>query len=510
MRRNNSSGNGRERNVLAIASECAPLVKTGGLADVAGALPSALAPLGWRVRTLMPGYRMLMQMLAQVRAKTVLEEADLFGGPARVLEATIGGLDLLILDAPHLYDRPGTPYLDAHGRDWDDNPERFAALCWMGARIGVEGIPGWRPDILHLHDWQAGLTPIYLRTMGGGPRSVFTIHNIAFQGMIDRDRLEKLRLPIEGYTPSGFEFYGKISAMKAGLVGADRLTTVSPTYARELRTPEFGMGFDGVIRARSADCVGILNGIDEQVWDPAGDPAIVPFSAPGGKSVGGKSVGGKSANRALLLEEFGLRQGEGPVCVVVSRLSRQKGLDLLLEALPALTSRDGRLLLLGSGDPSLERDWLRAAEGSERVAVRIGYDEALSHRMYAGGDAVLVPSRFEPCGLTQLYGLRYGAIPVVSLTGGLADTVINANDAGLIAGVATGIQFHPITATALGDALARLCALHADEKSWSKLQVNAMKHPSGWDVSARRYAEIFESLMIPDVSFNSPLRAGSS
>lgn len=475
-----------KRGVLAVASECAPLIKTGGLADVVGALPAALDPLGWRVRTLLPGYRRLLQKLGEgpEQARTVLEERDLFGGPAHVLEATVGGVDLLVLDAPHLYDRPGTPYLDAHGRDWEDNPERFAALCWMGARIGFEGIGGWRPDVLHLHDWQAGLTPVYLRMLGEGPRSVFTIHNIAFHGLIDRGRLEKLRLPVEGYTPSGFEFYGKISAMKAGLIGADLLTTVSPTYARELTTPEFGMGFDGVLRERAADCVGILNGIDATVWNPAADPAIIPFDNPAGKG----------PNRARLLEEFGLRQGHGPVCIVVSRLSRQKGLDLLLEALPALTSRDGRLLLLGSGDASLESEWRRAAEGSESVAVRIGYDEELSHRMYAGADAVLVPSRFEPCGLTQLYGLRYGAIPVVSLTGGLADTVINANAAALAAGVATGIQFHPVTAAALGDALVRLCELHADGLRWAQLQANAMKHPSSWDASAGRYAAIFNRL----------------
>lgn len=484
------SGKSMHRNVLAIASECAPVIKTGGLADVAGALPAALDPLGWRVRTLIPGYRKLLQMLGEIdeHPATLLAQDDLFGGPARLLEASLGGLDLLILDAPHLYDRAGTPYLDAHGRDWEDNPERFAALCWMGARVGVEGAGGWRPDVLHLHDWQAGLTPIYVRAMGGGPRSLFTIHNIAFHGLADRSMLEKLRLPVSGYTPSGFEFYGQISALKAGLIGADKLTTVSPTYARELMTPEFGMGFDGVIRERAADCTGILNGIDEKVWNPANDPAIIPFSAPGGKP----------ANRALMLQEFGLTQGEGPVCVVISRLSRQKGLDLLLEALPALTSRGGRLLLLGSGDASMERDWLDAAAGSEAVGVRIGYDEALSHRMYAGGDAVLVPSRFEPCGLTQLYGLRYGAIPLVSLTGGLADSVINANDAGLVAGVATGIQFHPVTASALGDALVRLCALHADGRSWSQLQLNAMRHPSGWDVSAPRYAEMFRSLIGSD------------
>jgi starch synthase len=312
---------------------------------------------------------------------------------------------------------------------------------------------------------------------------VFTIHNIAFHGLAPADRLWRLRLPPEGFTPEGFEYYGHISALKAGLVYATRLSTVSPTYARELQTPEFGMGLDGVIRARARDLSGILNGIDERAWNPAADPLIRPF----------RSAAGKAANKAQLLAEFGLGPGEGPLCAVVSRLSDQKGLDMLLQALPALTDRGGRLALLGSGDRALENAWLRAAEASDRVAVRIGYDEALAHRMYAGADAVLVPSRFEPCGLTQLYGLRYGAVPVVALTGGLADTVIPANDAALKAGVATGLQVWPVTAQALAAALVRLCELFADRRAWARLQRNAMRHPVGWAASAPAYAALYES-----------------
>lgn len=468
------------RAALAVASECAPLVKTGGLADVVGALPAAMAAQGWAIRTLLPGYRPVLAALDAPRP--VLAQDDLFGGPARVLAGRAAGLELLALEAPHLYDRAGGPYLDPAGQDWPDNPERFAALSWMAARIATEGADGWRPELLHLHDWQAGLTPVYLRARGNAVASVLTIHNIAFHGLAPADRLWRLHLPPEGFTPEGFEYFGRISALKAGLVFATRLSTVSPTYARELQTPEFGMGLDGVVRARARDLTGILNGIDEALWNPATDPLIRPFRTPAGKA----------ANKAELLAEFGLGPGDGPLCVVVSRLSDQKGLDLLLEALPALTDRGGRLALLGSGDPALESAWLRAAEGSDRVAVRIGYDEALAHRMFAGGDAVLVPSRFEPCGLTQLYGLRYGAVPVVALTGGLADTVIAANDAALRAGVATGLQVWPLTASALAAALIRLCELHADRTVWERLQCNAMRHPVGWAASAPAYAAVYE------------------
>jgi starch synthase len=391
---------------------------------------------------------------------------------------------MLLVDAPHLYDRPGTPYLDASGHDWPDNDVRFAALGWMAARIAAEGVPGWRPEVLHLHDWQAALAAVHVREMGARAGTLLTVHNIAFHGLAGAGRLQALRLPGAGFHPGGFEYFGHISALKAGLVWADRLSTVSPTYAHELTTPAFGMGLDGVIRARAADLSGILNGIDTQVWNPATDPHIRRFRSPRGKA----------ANRARLAAELGVAVGAGPLCVVVSRLSWQKGLDLLLEALPALTDRGGSLALLGSGERELENAWLAAAGHSDRVSVRIGYDEALAHRMFAGADAVLVPSRFEPCGLTQLYALRYGAIPVVAMTGGLADTVIHASEAALRAGVATGLQVFPLDAHSLAHALDRLCELHADPAAWAMLQRNAMKSPVGWDASAPRYAALYDAI----------------
>ncbi len=471
--------------VLSVASECAPLIKTGGLADVVGALPAALAPQDVHTRVLLPGYP---QVLAGIqRHGSALEELDLFGGPAEVVYASAPGHpDLLVIDAPHLYSRAGSIYLGPDGHDWPDNPERFAGLCWMAARIADEGVGGWVPEVLHLHDWQAGLVPEYLRRALPDRRTptVLTIHNMAFHGYAPSERIGSLRLDPARFTTDGYEAWGRISALKAGLIGADRLTTVSPTYAAELLRPEFGMGFDGLMRTRQNELLGILNGIDEGAWDPATDALVVPFHDPDGKA----------DNKAALRRELGLPDSSGPLCVVVSRLTSQKGLDLLLEALPALLAHGGQLALLGSGDRWME-DAFRAAARGGNVAIRIGYDEGLSHRLIAGGDAILVPSRFEPCGLTQMYGLRYGTIPVVALTGGLADTVINASPAALAAGVATGFQFHPVTADALRLTLVRLCELFADREAWARMQRNAMAQPVGWDQSAPLYARLFRDLL---------------
>jgi starch synthase len=318
--------------------------------------------------------------------------------------------------------------------------------------------------------------------MGASTRigTILTIHNIAFHGLADPGKIKALRLNPHRYTRDGYEYWGRVSALKAGLMGADRLTTVSETYAQELMTDQFGMGLDGVMRHRREALTGIVNGIDEVAWNPATDSAIKPYKAPKGKA----------ANKTALRKEFGLPKADGPLCIVVSRLTEQKGLDLLLNALPVLTARGGQLALLGSGDPGLEAAF-NAATSDPNVAVRIGYDEALSHRMMAGADAILVPSRFEPCGLTQLYGLRYGTIPLVALTGGLADTVIHASPAALAMGVANGLQFHPVTSEALGNALSRLCDLYADRATWEQMQANAMRQPVGWGPSALAYAALY-------------------
>jgi starch synthase len=468
--------------VLSVASECVPLVKTGGLADVVGALPGALAVTDWEMKVLLPAYRALRAEAAGW--PVVWAEADLWGGPGKVLSGEVAGVPLLLLDAPHLYDREGGPY-SSPTAEHPDNAVRFAALSWVAARIAREGLEGWKPDILHAHDWQAGFAPAYLAYHGnGGCKSVITVHNIAFQGWAPAHMLGVLRLPGHAFHPEALEYYGGISSLKAGLVNSDWITTVSPTYAAELMRPEFGMGLQGVIAARGPVVSGILNGVDTAVWNPSvEDPAFGP-----------KSMTGKAAARAQICQEFGL-DVPGPLAIVVSRLTDQKGIDLLPEVVPDFVLGGGGLIVLGSGDPGLEGAVRNlAARFPGRVAVRIGYDEGLSHRLFTGADAVLVPSRFEPCGLTQMYGLRYGTLPVVSLVGGLADTVIGASPATLAAGVATGVTFHPVDGLAFGRAMAQLLDLHRQPKVWVKLRANAMEQPVGWESSAAAYASLYERL----------------
>ena len=472
--------------VLSVASECVPLIKTGGLADVVGALPGALAGLGWDMRVLLPCYRALRPTADGW--PVVFAMPDLFGGPGRVLLGQVAGISVLLLDAAHLYDRDGGPYSNAAG-DHPDNAQRFAALSWVAAAIAREGLSdGWLPDVLHAHDWQAGYAPAYLAYSAGRKvATVMTVHNIAFQGWAPAWQMTALRLPAAQFHPAALEYYGGLSSLKAGLITADAITTVSPTYASELMRPDHGLGLEGVIAARATSVRGILNGVDTAVWSPEADPAIAPYSA--------KTLKDKAKNRTALQAEFGL-DVPGPLAIVVSRLTDQKGIDLLPAVIPEFIAGGGGLLVLGSGDPVLEAAMRALAQRYPgRVAVRIGYDEDLSHRMFAGGDAVLVPSRFEPCGLTQMYGLRYGTLPVVAAVGGLADTVITANPAGLAAGVATGLTFHPTDAAAFAQALRQLLALHADPKQWARLQRNAMAHPVGWETSAVAYADLYESLL---------------
>ncbi len=471
--------------VLSVASEIAPLIKTGGLADVAGALPLALKSHGVDMRTLVPGYPSILTALGTGRQ--ILTEGNLFGGPVQVLYGKVGDLELYVLDAAHLFYRGGGPYAAPDGYDWWDNSERFAALCWMGARLANEGqIHGWKPDVVQAHDWQAGLTPVYMQRLGASHAvgSVMTIHNIAFTGSAGANMIQALRLPYEGYNDGGFEFYGRISALKAGIAYSDRVNTVSPTYAKELRTPGFGMGFDGILRYKGPRFSGILNGIDTDTWNPETDPNISTY----------KVLRGKAKARAELIAELGLApDAPGPLGVVVSRLTDQKGMDLMLHALPRLIERGGQFIVLGSGNPYFENGFREAAARAPgRVAAYIGYNEGLSHRMIAGGDAIFVPSRFEPCGLTQLYGLRYGTIPVVARTGGLADTVIPSSFATQRAGVATGILHAPDNGEAMIGAIDELCDLWAEPKLFQQMQRNGMKFPVGWDTSAAEYAALYK------------------
>ncbi len=472
---------------LSVASECAPFIKTGGLADVVGALGPVMGAHDVECRVLLPLYRQINHLAKG--ATEVLNAGSQFGGPVRVLAKRDSGIDLLLIDAPHLYDRPGQIYLNESGVDWADNHLRFGLLSWLGAEIGRKGVAGWVPDVVHAHDWQAGLTPVYAHQNGSDVPCVLTIHNIAFQGNFPAVTMGVLGLDPKAFTQEGFEYFGQISFLKGGLMLADQITTVSPTYARELMTPEFGMGLEGVLSARKANLAGILNGIDMVAWNPASDPALA-------HTYTSRTLAKKAVNKQAVLEHFGLdTDTTAPLFSVISRLSEQKGLDLALQALPAILDKGAKFVLLGSGSPELEQGFKELAQHySNSVGIEIGFNEDLAHLMQAGADATLVPSRFEPCGLTQLCAMRYGTLPIVSVTGGLTDTVIDANEAALAAGCATGIQFAPTTAAKLGDALERAVAIYADTKAWQKIQRNAMKHPVGWDVSAQRMADIYHSL----------------
>jgi starch synthase len=475
-------------HVLSVASEVYPLIKTGGLADIVSALPPALAREDIAVRTLVPGYPAVVDALP--KAEEVHAFAHLHGGPARILAARAAGLDLLVLDAPHLYARPGNPYLGADGKEWPDNALRFAALASSAAAIARGIVAGLAPDVVHAHDWQAGLTPAFLH-YGGVPRPgiVMTVHNLSFQGQFPRELLATIGLPVEAYAIGGVEYYGTIGYLKAGLAFADRITTVSPTYAAEIRTPEGGMGLDGLLRQRADVLTGILNGIDETVWNPATDTHLAArFDA--------KHLARRAANKTALQASVGLDTDRATfVLGVVSRLTSQKGMDLLLDALPAVIASGAQLALLGSGEKLLERDFAAAASRHPgRVAAIIGYDESIAHQVQAGADAMLVPSRFEPCGLTQLCAQRYGAIPIVARVGGLADTVIDANEMALAAGTGTGIQFAPVTRGNLELAIDRAIALWRDPASWRRMQLRAMATDVGWNRPAKRYAALFRAL----------------
>ncbi|MCB4822805.1 glycogen synthase GlgA [Roseicella aerolata] len=469
--------------VLAVASEAFPLIKTGGLADVVGALPGALAGEGIAVTTLVPGYPKVMAAIGD--APIALDLPDRFG-PARLRAGRAGGLDLLVLEAPQFFDRPGNPYTGPAGEDWEDNGLRFAALGFAAAEAAVA--LGFQA--VHAHDWQAGLAGAYLRLTA--PRRVplaFTIHNLAFQGQFAPGLFPRLGLPPTAWRVDGLEYFGHVGFLKAGLWYADRITTVSPTYAEEIRTPEGGMGLDGLLRGRAEVVSGILNGIDETVWDPATDPAlVVRFSA--------ADPSPRAANKPALQSRFGLApEPEAPLFAFVGRLAWQKGMDLVLEALPALLRAGGQLAILGTGDAALEARCLGAAAAHPgRVGAFIGFDEALARLCYAGADAVLVPSRFEPCGLAQLCALRYGAPPVVARTGGLADTVIDANAMALAAGCATGVQFPPSDAAMLGAALQRTAGLIRDRAAWACIRANALACDVSWHRSARQYAALFREI----------------
>ena len=479
--------------VLHVGAEVFPLVKTGGLADVLGALPQALIGQGADVRLVLPGLPAIAD--AVLHQKAVCELGPCFGAARvtlRLGQMPYTRVPVYVIDAPLLFRRPGSPYQAGDGGEWPDNLQRFALLGWVGAHLASGELdPAWQPDVLHAHDWHAAMACAYVAAHPPAcVATVYTVHNLAYQGLFPSGDFPLLGLASRFMASTGIEYHQQLSFMKAGLKFAHRVTTVSPTYAREIATHENGFGLDGVIRGRGADVSGVLNGVDGTVWDPATDAGIAErYSA--------AQPGGKARCKRALQAELGLAQEpDAPVFGVVSRLTSQKGLDLVLGALPGLLQRGGQLALQGAGDPALEAAFVAAALAHPgRVAVRIGYDEAFAHRLIAGADAILVPSRFEPCGLTQLYGLRYGTLPVVRHVGGLADTVVDATDAAVAADRATGFSFDAATPAALDLALQRTTAAYADPARWRQLMLRAMAQDFSWAEAAQQYMALYQTLL---------------
>ncbi|MBX3635450.1 MAG: glycogen synthase GlgA [Rubrivivax sp.] len=471
--------------VLHVAAEVFPLVKTGGLADVVAALPVAQAQQGADVRLLLPGYPAVLEAVDGARG--IIDIGACFGAlRVRLLLARMPGtrLPVYVVEAPYLYRRDGGPYQGPEGEEWPDNLQRFVLLGWVAAHLAAgDADPAWVPDIVHAHDWHAAMAcPYVAEHPPTAAATVFTVHNLAYQGLFAMHDWPLLGLASRLLAPTGLEYHGQLSFMKAGLKFADRVTTVSPSYAREIATHEFGSGLDGVIRGRGAHVVGILNGIDEEVWNPATDPAIAERYDP-------ERPQGKQACRRALQQELGLDADDGALLVtVVSRLSSQKGLDLVLGALPDLLAQGVQLAVQGTGDPSLEAAFTIAQRSHPgRVRVHIGYDEARAHRLIAGADVIAVPSRFEPCGLTQMYGLRYGTLPVVRRVGGLADTVTDVQQPG-----GTGFVFDEATPAALAACVARAVALKRDAAGWQAAMAHGMAQRLSWGGPAREYLALYD------------------
>jgi len=474
-----------------VTSECTGWIKTGGLGDVSAALPAALRGFGHDVRVLIPGYREVLARAGETGAEFALQTSAGFPAASLVEARLPSGVPAWILRCPSYYEREAGPYLDAQGKDFPDNALRFGLLAWAGARLGAGLVPGWRPDLVHGHDWQAALVPAYLKyVLRSATPFVQTLHNLAFQGLFEPDRLEPLGLPPSRFTPEGWEFYGKLSFLKAGIVEAELVTTVSPTYALEIREEKLGFGLHGTLSAKGEALVGILNGIDAAEWDCSRDPCLA-------RVYDASSIEAKRVNKLALQRAMGLEAREDvPLAGIVSRLTHQKGTDLIVDAAPRLLAQGLQIAALGAGDRDYERALSAlAAAHPGRAAVQIGFDEALAHRIEAGADFFLMPSRFEPCGLNQMYSQRYGTPPVVRRTGGLADTVVDCTPAALSRDEATGFVFEAETAEAFAETVERALAAYRDRPRWRALQLAGMRRDFGWTGPARQYEELFARLV---------------
>ncbi|WEJ63127.1 glycogen synthase GlgA [Thiomicrorhabdus lithotrophica] len=502
--------------ILFASSEAHPFIKTGGLADVSGSLPNALVALKHKVRLVLPAYQAVLKKLPAKEIKKVAEVSVSGCGKtysAQVLQVKVGavkGIDfpVWLVDIPELFDRPGNPYLAADGTDWWDNGERFAIFSMVVNELAMNraGLK-WQPDVVHANDWQTGLVPALLSLEEDAPKTVFTIHNMAYPGNFPKSLFDSLRLPWQLWGMEGAEFYGHFSMLKAGLIKADWVSTVSPTYAKEICFPEFAYGLEGVLQKREIEgrLTGIINGIDEHVWNPATDNLIVQnYSAKKGR------IAGKLANKKALLSELCILRGEKekkslerlsscmdkPLIGLVGRLVEQKGMDLVLEIMPELIQQtNANFVIVGTGDKVFEAQVRTLSQKyPHRVWAFIGYSESLAHRVEAGADMFLMPSRFEPCGLNQMYSLAYGTPPIVHHTGGLADSVVNATDENIKAGTATGFVFYDPSRHALKSTILHALHLFGKRRTWQKIQKTGMELSLDWKHSAKKYIELYSEI----------------
>ena len=482
--------------VLFATPELAPWMKSGGLGEISRSLPAALLEAGVDVRILVPAYPSLLAAFPEAHLLAEVAEPGGRLPSARLLEARLEcGVPLLLIDCPALYRRSGSAYQDADGRDFADNALRFGLLSKIAAVLGSRGSPcSWRPDIVHCNDWPCGLAPAFLhfeRRMAKKAATLMTVHNLAFQGIFPRTTLDDLGLPPESFAMDGVEFWGSLSFMKAGLQFAGRITTVSPRYAGEIQDEEFGAGLAGLLRWRKEDLTGILNGIDTRAWNPATDPLLA-------QRYDFAHIEAKAANKAALQKLMGLREDASvPLLGSVSRITQQKGLDLLPLIAEEIARLPAQLVLLGQGDKSLERQLAQLAERFPgQFAISIGFNEEQAHLIEGGADIFLMPSRFEPCGLNQMYSLRYGTPPVVRATGGLADTVVGCTPASQAKGTANGFMFERATAEELLDAIRRAATAWHDKALWRKLQKSGMKQDFSWARTAARYRALYRELVL--------------
>ena len=486
--------------VLFVTSEVAPIIKTGGLADVSAALPSALHAMGTDIRVLLPGYPQVLKAmpeLALVADFSALPPAGFTDiPPSRLLFGTLpSGVPLYVFDCPEMYLRGGGAYLDEHGIAWADNAQRFGFFSRIAALLSSADSPlSWKPDVVHCNDWQSGLTPAYLQYAKDPAPCVMTVHNLAFQGIFPSSLMPELGLPWDCFKPDGVEFYGELSFLKAGLFYAEHITTVSPSYAKEIQTEALGFGLQGLLTHRQVSLTGILNGIDTTEWNPAADPYLThTYDA---DNFAMDNFSGKAANKRELQIRLGLHEdADIPLFGMVSRFAHQKGLDVVLAIAEKLIAMPAQLVLLGSGDAEMQRAVLSLAHHhSGKIAAYVGFDEGLSHLIEAGADIFLMPSRFEPCGLNQMYSQRYGTPPVVHATGGLIDTVVDCNAASLLRGKASGFIFDSMDAASLLRTARRAVEVYRDKKSWRALQQICMNKDFSWNTSAKAYLQIYEYL----------------